>query len=32
MVAHVDRAFSYGFEDVLGTPQVQRSARRSSSS
>jgi hypothetical protein len=23
VVAHVDRAFSYGFADVLGTPQVQ---------
>jgi hypothetical protein len=23
VIAHVDRAFSYGFEDVLGTPQEQ---------
>lgn len=23
VVAHVDRAFTYGFEDVMGTPQVQ---------
>ena len=23
MLAHIDRAFSYGFEDVMGTPQAQ---------
>ena len=23
VIAHVDRAFSYGFEDVMGTPQEQ---------
>lgn len=23
VIAHVDRAFSYGFEDVMGTPQAQ---------
>jgi hypothetical protein len=23
VIAHVDRAFSYAFEDVLGTPQAQ---------
>lgn len=22
-IAHIDRAFTYGFEDVMGTPQVQ---------
>ena len=23
VIAHIDRAFTYGFEDVMGTPQVQ---------